>query len=171
MDRQTLRSKFKQACNILRNAIQSVNYIVQLSWMLFLKLYDDLEIERELREKLKGGTYQRNIPSPYRWKDWVHKDWRSEELIDFINNKLFPFLSKLDGDEERELIASIFSGEEIQNLLIDGYILKEVALLLDELKLSSSNEIFTISAMYEELLPEIGEMGNMQVRFTLQDLL
>ena len=159
MDRQTLKSKFKQACNILRNVIQSVNYIVQLSWMLFLKLYDDLETERELQEKLKGRAYQRNIPPPYRWKYWVHKDWRSEELVDFVNNKLFPFLSKMNGDNEKELIASMFSGEEIQNLLRDGYILREVALLLDELELSSSNEVFTISAMYEELLPEIGEMG------------
>jgi len=159
MDRQTLSSKFKQACNLLRNAIQSVNYIVQLSWMLFLKLYDELETERELRAELKREKYHRNIPSPYRWKDWVHKDWRSEELIDFVNNKLFPFLSKLNGDNEKELIASIFRGDEIQNLLRDGYILKEVALLLDELTLTDSNEIFVVSTMYEELLPEIGEIG------------
>jgi len=159
MDRQTLKSKFKQACDLLRNEIASVNYIIQLSWMLFLKLYDDLEDERELKAKLKGETYQRNIPSPYRWKDWVHKDWRSEELIDFINNKLFPFLSKLDGEGERELIATIFSGKEIQNFLKDGYKLREVALLLDELKFRTREDIYIISALYEELLPEIGEMG------------
>jgi len=159
MDRQTLKSKFKQACDLLRNEIASVNYIIQLSWMLFLKLYDDLEDERELKAKLKGETYQRNISSPYRWKDWVHKDWRSEELIDFVNNKLFPFLSKLDGDGEKELIATIFSGKEIQNFLKDGYKLREVALLLDELKFRTREDIYVISTLYEELLPEIGEMG------------
>jgi len=158
MDRQTLKSKFKQACDLLRNEIASVNYIIQLSWMLFLKLYDDLEDERELKAKLKRQTYQRNIPSPYRWKDWVHKDWRSEELIVFINNKLFPFLSKLDGDGEKELIATIFSGE-IQNFLKDGYKLREVALLIDELELKTQEDIYVISTLYEELLPEIGEMG------------
>lgn len=159
MDRQTLKSKFKQACDLLRNEIASVNYIVQLSWMLFLKLYDDLEDERELKAKLKGEEYYRNISSPYRWKDWVHKDWRSEELIDFINNKLFPFLARLDGDGEKELIATIFSGQEIQNFLKDGYKLREVALLLDELKFRSREDIYVISTLYEELLPEIGEMG------------
>ena len=159
MDRQTLGSKFKRASLILRNNIASVNYIVQLSWMLFLKLYDGLEDERELKAKLKGETYQRNICSPYRWKDWVHKDWRGEELIDFINNRLFPFLSKLDGDDEKELIATIFKGKEIQNFLRDGYTLREVALLLDELKFSTQEDVYVISTLYEELLPEIGEMG------------
>jgi len=159
MDRQTLRSKFKQACDLLRNEIASVNYIIQLSWMLFLKLYDDLEDERELRAKIKGRTYKRNIPSPYRWKDWVHKDWRSEELIDFINNELFPFLSKLSGDGEKELISTIFSGKEIQNFLKDGYKLREVALLLDGLEFKTQEDVYLISTLYEELLPEIGEMG------------
>jgi len=159
MDRQTLKSKFKQACDLLRNEIASVNYIIQLSWMLFLKLYDDLEDEGKLEADLKGEKYQRNIPLPYRWKDWVHKDWRSEELIDFVNNKLFPFLSKLDGDGEKELIATIFSGKEIQNFLKDGYKLREVALLLDELKFRTREDIYVISTLYEELLPEIGEMG------------
>ena len=158
MDRQTLKSKFKQACDLLRNEIASVNYIIQLSWMLFLKLYDDLEDERELKAKLKNKVYQRNIPPPYRWKDWVHKDWRSEELIDFINNKLFPFLSRLDEEDEKELIAIIFSGE-IQNFLKDGYKLREVALLLNELKFRTREDIYVISTLYEELLPEIGEMG------------
>lgn len=159
MDRQTLKSKFKQACDLLRNEIASVNYIIQLSWMLFLKLYDDLEDERELKAKLKGQTYQRNIPSPYRWKDWVHKDWRSEELINFINNDLFPFLSQLNGSPEKELISTIFSGKEIQNFLKDGYKLREVALLIDDLEFKTQEDIYFISTLYEELLPEIGELG------------
>ena len=119
MDRQTLKSKFKQACDLLRNEIASVNYIIQLSWILFLKLYEDLEDERELNAKLKDEKYRRNIPSPYRWKDWVHKDWRGEELIYFVNNELFPFFARLNGDGEKELIATIFSGKEIQNFLRD----------------------------------------------------
>ncbi len=159
MDRQALKSKFKQASDLLRNEIASVNYIVQLSWMLFLKLYDDLEEEKELEAELNGSKYKRNISSPYRWKDWVHKDWRSEELINFINNRLFPFLAELDGEDEKKLIATIFSGKEIQNFLRDGYKLREVALLLDELDLKKKEDIYIISALYEELLPEIGEMG------------
>ena len=64
MDRQTLKSKFKQACDLLRNEIASVNYIIQLSWMLFLKLYDDLEDERELKAKLKGGNISKEHTFP-----------------------------------------------------------------------------------------------------------
>ncbi|AGB05283.1 type I restriction-modification system methyltransferase subunit [Aciduliprofundum sp. MAR08-339] len=159
MDRSMLSSKFKAAANKLRNEIASVNYIVQLSWMLFLKLYDELEDERELKAKLNGTTYFRNIPPPYRWKDWLHKDMRDEEVLDFINNKLFPFLASLNGSGEKELISTIFSGKEIQNFLKDGYVLKEVALDLDELELKTKEDIYVISTLYEELLPEIGEMG------------
>jgi len=155
MDREALKARFKQACDILRNEIASVNYIIQLSWMLFLKLYDELEDEREV----VNPNYKRNIPPPYRWQDWVHKDWRSEVLVDFINNKLFPYLANIDGDDEKELIATIFGGKEIQNFLRDGYKLKEVALLLDSLKLKKREDIYVISALYEDLLPEIGEMG------------
>ncbi|MEO0147854.1 MAG: N-6 DNA methylase [candidate division WOR-3 bacterium] len=159
MDRQTLKAKFKQACDLLRNEIASVNYIVQLSWMLFLKLYDELEDNREYRAKIEGKKYQRNIPPHYRWKDWVHKDWRGEELINFVNNELFPHLASLRGNEEKELISKIFSGNEIQNFLRDGYKLREVALLIDELELKNWEDIYLISTLYEELLPEIGEMG------------
>ena len=66
----------------------------QIVWILFLKIFDYKEEEWELTQ----DDYAPIIPIGYRWRDWVTstsvKDQMTgEELIDFVNNKLFRVLS------------------------------------------------------------------------------
>ena len=63
----------------------------QLAWLLFLKIYSDLELETELSD----SKYTSPTPKHLRWEAWADADalgkdaLTGEALIDFINNKLY----------------------------------------------------------------------------------
>ena len=61
--------------------------ISQLGWMLFLKIFDDREIEYELLEK----CYRSPVPARCRWRNWAAdpEGITGDELLDFVNNDLF----------------------------------------------------------------------------------
>ena len=76
----------------------TAQYMSQLIWILFLKVFDAKEEEWELK---KG--YVPVIPEGFRFRDWadLRKDDGSKDLtnrltgdklIQFVNNTLFPFL-------------------------------------------------------------------------------
>jgi type I restriction enzyme M protein len=67
--------------------------IEQLGWMIFLKLFDDKDKEKELL----NPEYQSPIPKELQWRTWAENDEgiTGDELINFVNNKLFPSLKDL----------------------------------------------------------------------------
>ena len=72
--------------------------IGQLVWMLFLKIFSDLEIETELED----DDYESPVPPRLRWNAWANEDLVGTEaptgdaLLDFVDNTLFPTLKDLD---------------------------------------------------------------------------
>jgi len=103
-----------------------VDRLPLLTWVMFLKFLDDLEVVHEEEAKLDGHTYHPIIEIPYRWRDWAaHEDGLSgDELLAFINQDechrgdgtrgpgLFAYLRGLAGSGEkgsqREVIANVF---------------------------------------------------------------
>ena len=99
---------FNAIDNILRNEAgcsNELDYIEQTSWLLFLKYLDDLESDREDEAELDGTTYKRIITGFNRWSQWAapkDKDGNidvvnamtGDDLVDFVNQKLFPTLAK-----------------------------------------------------------------------------
>lgn len=80
-----------------------LDYIEQTSWVLFLKYLDDLEKEREGRAALEGRAYAPIIDAAHRWGVWAapkkadgsidHMRTKAgPDLIDYVNEKLFPYL-------------------------------------------------------------------------------
>ena len=63
--------------------------ISQLVWMLFLKIFDAKEDEYEW-----DPAYRSPIPEALRWRNWAadEEGITGDELLDFVNNKLFPTL-------------------------------------------------------------------------------
>ena len=64
--------------------------ISQLTWMLFLKIFDDKEQEYELLD----SKYKSPLKEELRWRNWAKDDAgiTGDELIDFVNNKLFCYI-------------------------------------------------------------------------------
>ena len=150
-----------------------LDYVEQTSWILFLKYLDDLEKDRKDSAELSGKSYTPIITGEYRWEKWAtpkdkdgkldhHKAMTGDDLIDFVNGKLFPYLKKFKTDAEHAdtieyKIGEIFS--ELKNRIQSGYNLREVINLVDELRFRSSKEKHEMSTLYEDKIKNMGNAG------------
>ncbi|MBE0680568.1 MAG: N-6 DNA methylase, partial [Anaerolineales bacterium] len=142
----------------------------QLTWILFLKFLDDAETLRQTEAELAGQAFRPAIEAPYRWRDWAAPadGLTGDDLIRFINQDeleredktkyagLFAYLKSLrgaDGGDRRDIIANVFRGT--LNRMINGYILREVLTVVNQINFASSEEIHTLSALYESMLKEM----------------
>ncbi len=87
-----LTAAIKRARDIIRKDAGlngDLDRIPQVSWIMFLKCFDDLEQRREATER----KYRPAIEPPYRWRDWAadpNKDLTGEALLKFVSDALFP---------------------------------------------------------------------------------
>lgn len=129
----------------------------QLVWMLFLKLFEDREKEYELKD-----NYISPIPQGFRWKDWAENDEgiTGDELIDFINNKLFPKFKNLYNphDIRAGIIKEIF--EDTYNYMKSGHLLRQVINKINEIDFNSSEDSHLFNDIYENLLRSLQSAGN-----------
>src|SRR6266571_7212606 len=89
---QSLGSLIKSARDIMRKdkgLNGDLDRLPMLTWIMFLKFLDDLELQRDEEAKLAGKKFQRAIDPPYRWRDWAAKPEgiTGDELISFVNNE------------------------------------------------------------------------------------
>ena len=141
-----------------------------LTWIMFLKFLDDLEIQREQEANLAGKKFRSTVEAPYRWRDWASKSdgITGDELLAFINNEeavlpngkkgpgLFRYLRTLSGssgDDRRDVVATVFKW--IQNRMVSGYLLRDVINKLNGIHFTASEEMHTLGALYESMLREM----------------
>ena len=157
--RSGLSNLIKSARDLMRKDAGlsgDLDRLPQLSWILFLKTYDDLEMNRESLAVLENKPYHPVIPAGYRWRDWAadpDKGRTGPELIEFVNNDLLPTLRGLAGNDDRLVIAGLFA--ETYNRMLSGYLLRDVVNLVQGVSFHSQDEIFTLSHMYESMLKEM----------------
>lgn len=142
-----------------------------LTWVLFLKFVDDMERIHEDEAALAGKPFHAAIDPPYRWRDWAaRKDGiTGPDLIRFLTAEetarpdgsrgpgLFTYLRGLrgrnGGRDRRDVIATVFA--EMSNRMESGYLLRDVVNLVDGIHFDASEEIHTLSRLYEGLLREM----------------
>lgn len=125
--------------------------IEQLGWMIFLKLFDDKDKEKELLDI----KYKSTIPSELQWRNWAENDEgiTGDELINFVNNKLFPQLKDLKVTADNKLgviIRNIFDGTN--NYMKSGTTFRQAINKLNEIDFNSSKEHHIFNAIYEDIL-------------------
>jgi type I restriction enzyme M protein len=167
---------FKNVDDILHKdagCSSELDYVEQSSWVLFLKYLEDLEKSRALAKELAGEKYKPLIADKFRWTTWACPktndgkiDFNSalsgDDLRDFVNGELFPYLAKFKvaatGSDTLEYkIGEIFS--EITNKIQSGYNLREILELVDELKFQTSADIHEMSHLYEDKIKNMGNAG------------
>ena len=89
---QSLGALLKSARDIMRKdkgLNGDLDRLPLLTWIMFLKFLDDLELQREEEAKLSGKKFKPAIEAPYRWRDWAAKSdgITGDELLAFINNE------------------------------------------------------------------------------------
>lgn len=147
-----------------------VDRLPLLTWVMFLKFLDDLEITHEEEAQLDGKPYHPIIDAPYRWRDWAaNQSLTGDELLSFINQDtatrldgssgpgLFKYLRSLAGtsakESQRAVISNVFSG--VQNRMVSGYLLRDIIDKINGIHFNSSEEIHTLSHLYESMLREM----------------
>jgi type I restriction enzyme M protein len=158
MKRRELASKIEQVCEIMRrDGLTILGYMEQLSWLIFLKIFEDLEKEYKLEAEFEGRAYEPIIDPKYSWSNWAKRDIKAEDLKKFVENDLLPYLRELRGSKERNLIATVFA--EIRQQMRDPFNLKEVITMLNDIDFTNPEDSHTLSQLYEELLMMMGREG------------
>ena len=165
MGKSELTNIVNKCCDILRTddgISGAVHYTEVLSWILYLKLFQDKESELAQMAELEGSDYTPLLKEEYQWNTWTDpkKGLTGQELIDFINKDLFPYLSKLKGTKEgdpRDIISAIFQNSN--NRVNSGYLLSDVIAEVNKISLDIGQDDFAISHIYEGLLKNMGEGG------------
>lgn len=165
---------FKNIDNILRTdegCSSELDYIEQKSWILFLKYLDDLEKTREVEAALQDKDYTPIIAKDYRWNDWamprtpsgdydVHNALVGEDLIEFVNGKLFPYLKRFTSSTNTGIEAKIgVVFGEIRNRISSGYNLRDIVEQVDELKFQTTEQKHELTYLYESSLNKMGNAG------------
>jgi type I restriction enzyme M protein len=167
---------FRNIDDVLRKeagCTTELDYTEQTSWLLFLKYLDGLEQDRADEAALNGKKYSYILDKPYRWESWAApkgKDGKldhntamtGDDLRDFVNGKLFPYLhgfkQRASGPDTIEYkIGEIFG--EIKNRIQSGYNLREIIEHIDELRFRSQTEKHELSHLYEAKIKNMGNAG------------
>ncbi|MDC6481456.1 class I SAM-dependent DNA methyltransferase [Schleiferiaceae bacterium] len=127
--------------------------ISQMVWMLFLKIFADKEQEWEL----VMDEYQSAIPEEFKWQNWAadEEGLTGEELMEFINNRLFPALKELKNNfsPQARIIRSVF--EDTYNYMKNGTLFRQVINKINEIDFNSSSESHLFNDIYETILREL----------------
>ena len=136
--------------------------IEQISWMLFLKVYDTKEQDWEIDE----DDYVSIIPEELRWCNWAHdengKGMTGDTLLEFVNTKLFPALKNLNVTAQTPIKKSIVKTmfEDANQYMKDGTLLRQVINVIDEINLGDYNESHAFGEIYETILKELQNAGS-----------
>jgi type I restriction enzyme M protein len=150
-----------------------LDYVEQTSWVLFLKYLDDLEKDKATAAELTGKEYTPIIEKKFQWSVWAapktkdgkidhHKALTGDDLTEFVDAKLFPYLKKFKAqasspDTIEYKIGEIFS--ELKNRIQSGYNLREVINRIDELRFRTHAEKHEMSHLYEDKIKNMGNAG------------
>ncbi|RKZ83680.1 MAG: N-6 DNA methylase [Candidatus Parabeggiatoa sp. nov. 1] len=189
---QSVNQAVKNICDIMRrsNCAGAMQYVPELSWILFLRILDEQETKEAEEYEAVGQIFTFSLESPYRWHDWAappdeeycrqHRfdhnvqGWQRFKLTGqgelnqfktWINGKLLPHLKKLkkqkNATTRQKVISEVMSSVERVRIDTDRNLL-EILDKVHELSLDTVDEthIFPLSQVYEGLLLKMGEKGN-----------
>lgn len=133
----------------------------QLSWLLFLKIFDAQEENLEFEQE---DAYRAPIPTKYLWRNWAadQEGITGEELLNFVNNDLFPTLKELPANIQtnpRGFVAKEAFSDAF-NYMKNGTLLRQVINKLNEIDFTSSAERHLFGDLYEQILKDLQSAGN-----------
>lgn len=176
ISQQSVNSAVKGICDIMRraNCAGAMQYVPELTWILFLRILDEREAREGEEAEAVGAEFSPSIAEPFRWRDWAAPDGSKRlqlsfkslgSFFEFVNGELLPELKgfrKLEHATPRQrVIGEIMSG--VERVRIDTE--KNLLDVLDRVHALSERDIdpthvFALSQVYEGLLLKMGEKAN-----------
>ena len=136
--------------------------IEQLTWMLFLKIYDDKEYDWEAMDE----DYESIIPEECRWRSWADTvngtALKGDELIRFVDGTLLPTLKDLpipaNCPRRKSIVKTVFT--DIHNFMKDGVLLRQLISEINECDFNDPKEAHAFGAIYETILKLLQSAGS-----------
>ena len=156
------------------NAASALQYIPEITWLLFLRILDEREELEAAENQIVGRPFTPSLQYPYRWQDWASpKGKKRQELqngmagdaFKFVNDDLIPYLHRLENQPtvmpRQRVISEIISSVERVRIDTERNFL-DVLDKVDEIRQEAIDptHIFTLSQAYEGLLLRMGEKNN-----------
>jgi type I restriction enzyme M protein len=174
--RSGLDSAIWSVCDIMRrsNCAGALQYVPELTWILFLRILDERESHEGERAEAVGARFTPSLNSPYRWRDWAAPDGakRKElanatagEFFKFVNGELLPHLKSLrdrpNAAARQKVISEIMSGVDRTRIDTERNFL-DVLDKVHEISLDTvdTTHVSRSRQVYEGLLLKMGEKGN-----------
>jgi len=161
--RQEVQQAVKSACDQLRaDGVDPRNYVEQLAWLFFLKAFDEMESRREEEATFDGTPYRRRLDGDYRWSSWSSMTNRPDQMLEFVDGKLWPHLKAFGDTEDTEQFANdpvaerfrrIFS--TVRNHSRRGASFARVVQQVDRLHFGDATDVIVLSEIYEGLLKDV----------------
>ncbi len=134
--------------------------IGQLGWLLFLKIFDDRDQERELLD----ATYRSPIPPALQWRAWAAdaEGLTGDALLDFVNGTLFPTLKGLEVVRRPGNASAVVKGvfEDAYNFMKSGTLLRQVINKVNTIDFNRSSDRHQFNDIYEGILRDLQSAGN-----------
>lgn len=134
--------------------------ISQLGWMIFLKVFDDHEAEKELMD----ARYRSPLPAHLRWRAWAAdaEGITGDALLDFVNNDLFKLLKELPTTGKHGKVAGVVRGvfEDAFNYMKSGTLMRQVINKLNEIDFNRASDRHEFGDIYEKILGDLQSAGN-----------
>lgn len=169
-------SKIYSIFDILRrsNCAGALQYVPELTWILFLRILDEREALEELEASVVGASFFASLASPYRWQDWAAPTGKkrqqlqegvSGDVFKFVNEDLLTYLHDLKNQPgatpRQKVVSEIMSGVERVRVDTERNFL-DVIDAVDAIQQEGIDQthILTLSQAYEGLLLRMGEKNN-----------
>jgi len=180
---QSVDQAVKSICDIMRrgNCAGAMQYVPELTWILFLRILDEKEHREEQEAEALGVRFRPSLEAPFRWRDWAAPPETLAEgqgnkrvalqnspqnaFFNFVNTELLPHLKGLknlpDPSPRQKVISEIMTGVERVRIDTERNFL-DVLDKVDQLTTEAVDptHVFTLSQVYEGLLLKMGEKGN-----------
>jgi type I restriction enzyme M protein len=173
---QSLNAYVKGICDIMRRSGRAgaLQYVPELTWMLFLRILDEIEEKEREEEQALGKVFKPSLEYPYRWRDWADPNGKKRQelqegtfggFMSFVNGDLIPHLKELKGkpgaNSRQKVITEVFSSVEKTGIDTERNLL-DILDRINELSIEQVEEkhMFTLSQVYEGLLQKMGEKNN-----------
>ena len=171
--RQSVDSEVKSICDIMRrgNMTSALQYVPELSWLLFLRLLDDNEAAKKKKIDAVGKPFSPTLEAPFRWRDWAaNTGARRQMLVErtgdaflrFVNDELLPHLKKLrdkpEANKRQKVVSQIVRGIDHTRFTSQRDML-DVLDRINKIRPAKTDDthMFTLSQVYEGLLLKMGE--------------
>jgi len=174
--RAGLDSAIWSVCDILRrsNCAGALQYVPELTWILFLRILDETEEVEATNAKAVGADFRPSLASPYRWRDWAAPgaierkrmvESTTNAFYDFVNTQLIPHLKALkarpNATPRQKVMSEIMSSVDRTRVDTQRNLLDALD-KIHEISLDTVDDthVFALSQIYEGLLLKMGEKGN-----------